>query len=237
MSNNNDTTQQKTKRERVWYTQRKAARNDRRQSLRAVERYAQDVVGAQPSPPRKFKTGMLLLQSLAPKTMFLLILELGLLFFQEYHYRNQPYAARPFNYYVLIALLTIVLLRLLWTDVAHSMYSWWYGVRYGRYTIAQITDMQERRIPYGGDVIDGQWRFAIDAIPITSHFRISRFWSGSWMERLEAGSEVHILVHPRTPHMVVPIGIVNDASPILIPHEGPLVLAELLASEPPKDST
>jgi|GEM_PF-2277441 len=237
MLNKSDHHKQKTKRTRVWYMQRKPVPHDRRYGLRFIERYAQDIVTAQHFPPRRLKTWVVLSHSLVPITWFLFVVMFGLLIVQEFEYRNQPYASRPLNYYLLITLSSIVLLKALFTDIAQWMYCWWYSMRRGRYTVARICDMRQRTIPYGGQAIEGHWQFTIDATTTTSIFRLRGFWSGAWIWRLDVGSEVHLLLHPTKPTVLVAIGIVNEASPMLIPPIESAFLAELLASNLPKDST
>jgi hypothetical protein len=228
--------QQKTKRTRVWSMQRKPVPRDRRSGLRFIERYAQDIVTAHPFPPRRIKTWFALSHALVPITWFLFSVMFGLLIIQEFEYRHQPYASRPLNYYLLITLASIVLLKALFTDIVKWMYCWWYSMRNGRYTVARICDMRQRTIPYGGQAIEGHWQFTINATTTTTTFRLRGFWSGAWIWRLDVGSEVHILVHPTKSTVLVAIGIVNEASPRLMPPTESSLLNELLAHHPSKDS-
>jgi hypothetical protein len=155
---------------------------------------------------------------------------------EEYVNRNQSILDRLSRFYITIIFLLIGLSIVLYTDVLKPMYYWWYGLQSGRYTIARITTIAPRKLRWG-DTFEGHWQFVIDTTIYATPFLVSNFQSGSWVMRLAVGSAVHVLLHPTKPTVLVAIGIVNEASPMLIPPTESALLAELLARRSSDDST
>lgn len=209
--------------------------SDRRRSLRYVEQYAQDIVTAQPSPPRRFSLWAAL-RHVAPSTVFAFLASLSVALIVEFALRHIPMQARSGSYYIAIILMPIGLSIVLYSDVLKPIYQWWYGLRAGRYTVARITKIAPR-VLRSGNGFEGEWQFIVDHTAYTAPFLVIDFRSGPWVLRLAEGSAVHILVHPTEPHVLAEFGIVDEHSPDLHSDATQQLLTELLGHEPPRESS
>lgn len=208
--------------------------SDRRRSLRYVEQYAQDVVLEQPFPPRRFNTWIVCIRQVAPRTVYGFLAIFALVLFAVLVNQSRSMMDRPIN--TGIVLFIIFMPIALYVEVLKPVHRWWYGLRYGRYTVARIISVEQRRLRYG-DVLAGQWQFMVDNARITAPFLISDFSSGLWVWSLHVGSIVHILVHPTEPHVLAEFGIVDERSPNLHSAATQQLLTELLGHEPSRESS
>jgi hypothetical protein len=174
------------------------------------------------------------MRSFALRTLLAIVLVLSLIACQEYRYH--VYAVPRSAFYLLMVFLAIVgLIISLWSDAVRQMYIWWKGLTWGRYTVARIVNVQRTRKHYG-DALEGQWRITVDNRVCIEHFLLDGFLSGSWIWDLDADSDVHVIIHPKEPHVLVAIGIVNEYTPQINPPTETSLSTELLEQRPPNDS-
>jgi hypothetical protein len=112
------------------------------------------------------------------------------------------------RYWLGTAMLAAGLLWVVGSQIVEPMYRWWKGVRYGIYTIAEITNISRLQLHYG-DAMDGRWQFLSKTANCETNFRLNSYESGYWIWRLELGSQVHILLHPKKARVLIAIGMIE----------------------------
>jgi hypothetical protein len=198
---------------------KKAARRqhdrDPRQDLRPIEQYAHAAVQAQ-QPPRRLNAWAVLRAQLSARTLYSILFVPMTLAIAVYMQSQRPDASTvDLRYYIALAFGPMIFIGILVSELLTPLSRWWYALRYGRYRVARVIQV-ERRTVYYRPVLTGEWCFAIAGRTQNVPFRLDSYESGAWIGRLEAGSLVHVLLHPTKPKVLMAIGLVDEDSPILV---------------------
>lgn len=190
----------------------RSALHDQRRGLRLVERYIQDILAAQPLPPRQCRTWWIMRQYM-PITMVwvgvLWVSSIALAFWLGAHTDVPRFQLQLFRGAILGSM------GIVWQGYRHvvqPMVRARRAVRFGWYTHAVVAEYTLDTTP-ASDVVKLLLFYehaARDYEQLVS-FRVPR--QGHWIYAIAVGAQVHVLLHPHTPQILLTVGPVEAEVP------------------------
>lgn len=225
----------KANQSRLWYTKRRQQWREPRKGLRPVERYGQDVVGRQITPPRQVNLWHLVGTQLSGRALLIMLFYTIIAGLLGYAQLNWPTPRAPNARFVLFLILGLLAMAsVMHEQILGPWYHWWRALKHGTYAIAQVT-IVARRMVYYRDVVEGRWEFARADGPHEITFRLYNDECGAWVRRLTPGCQVHVLLHPTKPKVLLALGLVEKESPPLRPSDPSHFLRALLSTSMPEE--
>ena len=171
--------------------------------------YAQQIVTAQPSPPRVCNPWMILRTQLSMRVWLLVGSQFAFVCYRMYYSAVDPSTgAERTRYNLFLILLAVIIPLALYGEIVKPWWSAWHIIRFGNASIAEIHTVKRHTVYYR-EVVEGTWRVAdVYSGTNTLPFRLYVDESGGWIRRIAVGSHIHVLTHATKPHLAMALGFV-----------------------------
>jgi hypothetical protein len=168
--------------------------------IRPIERFAYELTRHHPLPPRPYKTWMFLRHCLWSKMTVAITMLLVLISIMLLRYRGD-FAADWF-FFVYIGCAVIGIIGYGWV---YPIWRWRRALQIGRCGIATITQVQLKQLK-NGVAVTVCWTYPTANMITETKYRFPLDDTGDWVAHVQAGSRIHVLLHPIKPVVLAALG-------------------------------